>query len=108
MAGWDVAWGSACPPAVGAAVTTSPDVGDNGLWFPDWSPEGPLFTKQMVAVMRYLWTAQWDSTEELSENLGQGFLTRVCEAQDVYTITVCVSARAFFLVAVHHFHHILK
>lgn len=51
--------------------------------------------------MRYLWTAQWDSTEELSENLGQGFLTRVCETQDVYTITyVCPHVRFSWWVSI--------
>lgn len=32
-------------------MTTSPDVENNGLWFPDWIPAGPPFTKPM-GVMR--------------------------------------------------------
>lgn len=62
--------------------------------------QGPLFTQQIgVCLMR----SSLVSTEEISDNVGQGFLS-----QNVCT-TVCVCMSIYVLgEGVHHFHHILK
>lgn len=70
---------------------SSLDLGDNGLWYPGWSPAGPPFHPADRGVYDEIISGQLSgvSPEEISDNLGQDILS-----QNVCT-TVCMCPYMF-------------